>query len=284
MADDNNSRYRSNDPFGRGPAPTGPANDPLAELARLIGQSDPFAEFGARAARAGAARRRRAAMPQRYAPSDRAPRHRHDSRRPRYARAAPRYRSGTARLRALPHDDPAADAPRIGRRRRSSRRRASRDHAIRRGRRAALRRRSACADDWPGGAARARPIRRRSVRIAVAASGRAAPTMPRALAIAIPSPLWTVIQPDRSGFDPAGYQPEPEPPPFAQPLYPHEPDGRPDAAAARRRILRRRSAQRPAQGLADRGGGARACRDRHRRRVRLSQLFRRQRRPRRRRR
>jgi hypothetical protein len=32
MADDNNSRYRS--------------NDPLAELARLIGQSDPFADFG----------------------------------------------------------------------------------------------------------------------------------------------------------------------------------------------------------------------------------------------
>jgi hypothetical protein len=46
MADDNNSRYRPTDPFGRRPASTQPASDPLAELARLIGQSDPFAEFG----------------------------------------------------------------------------------------------------------------------------------------------------------------------------------------------------------------------------------------------
>lgn len=47
MADNNTSRFRSTDPFGRGPGPSGPANDPLAELARLIGQNDPFAEFGA---------------------------------------------------------------------------------------------------------------------------------------------------------------------------------------------------------------------------------------------
>ena len=57
MADDHNQRpYRSNVPGGRGPsgAPAGPAagNDPLAELARLIGQNDPFSEFG----RAGAPR------------------------------------------------------------------------------------------------------------------------------------------------------------------------------------------------------------------------------------
>ena len=44
MADDNSARYRSNDPFGRGPAQAAPASDPLAELARLIGRSDPFAE------------------------------------------------------------------------------------------------------------------------------------------------------------------------------------------------------------------------------------------------
>src|SRR5262245_66251212 len=42
MADDNNARYRSSDPPTRGPEPAA-ANDPLAELARLIGQSDPFA-------------------------------------------------------------------------------------------------------------------------------------------------------------------------------------------------------------------------------------------------
>jgi hypothetical protein len=44
MADDNTARNRSNDPYSRGPAATGSANDPLAELARLIGQSDPFSE------------------------------------------------------------------------------------------------------------------------------------------------------------------------------------------------------------------------------------------------
>jgi len=48
MADNNTSRYRSSDPLGRGSGSNAPANDPLAELARLIGQNDPFAEFGAR--------------------------------------------------------------------------------------------------------------------------------------------------------------------------------------------------------------------------------------------
>jgi hypothetical protein len=51
MADDRNQRpYRSNDLPVRGapaaaPGPQG-SGDPLAELARLIGQNDPFAEFG----------------------------------------------------------------------------------------------------------------------------------------------------------------------------------------------------------------------------------------------
>lgn len=44
MADDNTARNRFNDPYGRGPA-AAPASDPLAELARLIGQSDPFSEI-----------------------------------------------------------------------------------------------------------------------------------------------------------------------------------------------------------------------------------------------
>jgi hypothetical protein len=47
---DNGRSYRSNDPYRRAaepPRPGEPAGgDPLAELARLIGQSDPFAEFG----------------------------------------------------------------------------------------------------------------------------------------------------------------------------------------------------------------------------------------------
>ena len=46
MADDHSQRaYRSNE-FSRAPMKSGSANDPLAELARLIGQNDPFAEFG----------------------------------------------------------------------------------------------------------------------------------------------------------------------------------------------------------------------------------------------
>lgn len=57
MADDNNPRSpRGGDPFARGGAPlppagSGAASDPLAELARLIGQNDPFADFGRDAGR-----------------------------------------------------------------------------------------------------------------------------------------------------------------------------------------------------------------------------------------
>jgi SPOR domain len=52
MADDNRLRsYRTNDPYGRAAEPAQPSGeasirDPLAELARLLGQSDPFADFG----------------------------------------------------------------------------------------------------------------------------------------------------------------------------------------------------------------------------------------------
>jgi len=52
MADDSRLRsYRSNDPYRRAAEPAPPseeanARDPLAELARLLGQSDPFAELG----------------------------------------------------------------------------------------------------------------------------------------------------------------------------------------------------------------------------------------------
>lgn len=47
MADDNNQRpYRPNETRATPQAAPASGNDPLAELARLIGQSDPFAEFG----------------------------------------------------------------------------------------------------------------------------------------------------------------------------------------------------------------------------------------------
>ncbi len=57
MADNQIPRpYRSNEPPARNaPAAASPASDPLAELARLIGQTDPFAEFGRDNARRGAA-------------------------------------------------------------------------------------------------------------------------------------------------------------------------------------------------------------------------------------
>ncbi len=55
MADDNNQRpYRPNDARSAPQGTSAAANDPLAELARLIGQSDPFAEFGRDAARRAA--------------------------------------------------------------------------------------------------------------------------------------------------------------------------------------------------------------------------------------
>ena len=63
MADDNKVRsYRSNDPYRRTGEPSRPnerpnerasASDPLAELARLIGRNDPFAELGRGSPRQG---------------------------------------------------------------------------------------------------------------------------------------------------------------------------------------------------------------------------------------
>jgi hypothetical protein len=52
MAEDNSARYRSNEPSIRGPAQAAPANDPLAELARLIGKNDPFSDYGQKPAAA----------------------------------------------------------------------------------------------------------------------------------------------------------------------------------------------------------------------------------------
>jgi hypothetical protein len=57
MADDQNQRpYRLNEALPRAtPAASASGSDPLAELARLIGQNDPFAEFGRGNARRAAA-------------------------------------------------------------------------------------------------------------------------------------------------------------------------------------------------------------------------------------
>src|SRR5262245_15997724 len=59
MSDDNTLRpYRSSEPHRRAAEPSRPsqeasARDPLAELARLLGQSDPFADFGRSNSRQG---------------------------------------------------------------------------------------------------------------------------------------------------------------------------------------------------------------------------------------
>ena len=59
MAHDNTLRlYRSSDPYRRAAEPSRPseetsAREPLAELARLLGQSDPFADFGRSHSRQG---------------------------------------------------------------------------------------------------------------------------------------------------------------------------------------------------------------------------------------
>jgi hypothetical protein len=63
MAEDNILRsYRSSEPARRASAPAGPrdtgGSDPLAELARLIGQSDPFAEYDRNSAHATEAQQR----------------------------------------------------------------------------------------------------------------------------------------------------------------------------------------------------------------------------------
>ncbi len=47
MANEQSARYRTDDPYDRtAAAGSSQGGDPLAELARLIGQSDPFSEFG----------------------------------------------------------------------------------------------------------------------------------------------------------------------------------------------------------------------------------------------
>ena len=73
MADDHNQRpYRSNVPPARGPSAsaTPAGNDPLAELARLIGQNDPFAEFGRDATSRAAAPRQSDEVPDWFAQRD----------------------------------------------------------------------------------------------------------------------------------------------------------------------------------------------------------------------
>src|SRR5262245_64603560 len=77
MADDDNTRsYRSGAPFPRGGSssqagqgqPQGQGGDPLAELARLIGQHDPFADLSRSAPKRGEQRQIAAPQPRDPAP------------------------------------------------------------------------------------------------------------------------------------------------------------------------------------------------------------------------
>jgi hypothetical protein len=230
MADDNNSRHRSNDPYNRGP--TRPASDPLAELARLIGQSDPFAGFGSEP-RAPAPRDtgpRYDDPPQRYgsepAPrpgdepplrfvSDPAPQYNDPPQQPYGSEPALRFGADDApRFGSDPapqYNDPpqpygselaprfgAADAPPYGN-----------DQSA--------------PDDWPGGTAPAQPYPPADpftlpLPKAVERHGDAQGFEDTHSGIAL-----EVIQPEHSGFAPEVDQPAPDQSPFAPQLYPHEP-------------------------------------------------------------
>src|SRR5262249_61783656 len=63
MAQDNRRSVRSEEPYSHDPATAGPQNDPLAELARLIGQEDPFANDGRQGGRRGSPPQAPAASP-----------------------------------------------------------------------------------------------------------------------------------------------------------------------------------------------------------------------------
>jgi cell division septation protein DedD len=119
MADDSRLRsYRSNDPYRRAvePAPSSQeagARDPLAELARLLGQSDPFAELGRSNSRPREAQNAPTTAPAdwRSAPARQSQFAAADSIRPRAQPPSPDYADSPAPERRS-FDDPVYDEPR----------------------------------------------------------------------------------------------------------------------------------------------------------------------------
>src|SRR5215210_822894 len=126
MADDNRY-YRSDDAYARGEAAASsdrqenPVNDPLAELARLIGQTDPFADLRRQAARAAEQDQRRAGDEQ----ADwRAAEHQEEHQQAAAAErdyAARSSHGPAASYYAQPAEDPRYEEPRYGDARRQSR-------------------------------------------------------------------------------------------------------------------------------------------------------------------
>ena len=110
MADDHTLRsYRSNDSNRSAAAPARAgdrANDPLAELARLIGQNDPFAEFGRTNSRQG---ERQAERPGYAAPSTAPDEWQHSSARDPQLADEPASRGYGAHGAEVPLDQHAAD-------------------------------------------------------------------------------------------------------------------------------------------------------------------------------
>jgi hypothetical protein len=193
MADDNSARYRPDAPFGREPASTGQGNDPLAELARLIGKTDPFAELGRPAA-----------------PRDAAPQY--------PTEPAQRSYASESTLPPLPRfgNDPLFDepAPRFGG-----------DHVPPR-----YAEPQAPQADWPPAPAAAPSFPHDPFALPSAASSQHAPSAggPHydAPSFAIPPspPPLGGYRPELPGFEPPSHQAAAERPPFGPPLYPNEPE------------------------------------------------------------
>ncbi len=219
MAEDNSARYRSNEPSIRGPAQAAPANDPLAELARLIGKNDPFSDYGQKpAAAAPPVYAPRAEPPQPEAPQHQAaPQFNEDPAPSFLTRPAPQYDSEPPRY-SEPAPQPYAPAPQ--------------PYAPAPGYNSDF----PSHNDWPGSSQQAQP-----------ASGYPAyePFVPPPQSYPPPqaprydnqdqrtpnfgqqpfsAPHGSYPSPQHAGFEAPGYAGAPDRQGFPAPLYPHDPD------------------------------------------------------------
>jgi len=233
MADDNSARFRSNE-FGRGPAPAAPASDPLAELARLIGQSDPFSEYGreprpAAPPDAGTAYGSNAAAPSydsipappygsEPAPRFSEPAPQYNEPAPRYAEPAPQYSEPAPR-----YSEP---APQYGQE--QGHPPAAPRYAADYPPRYAVPPAPAVYDDWPGSPPAAAPSYPPSAPF-VPPSQQYAPPPPAPpqydnQTYAAPSYASQPYADPRAGFGPPSFPAPPDRQGYPPPLYPAEPE------------------------------------------------------------
>jgi hypothetical protein len=212
MAEDNSARYRSNEPSIRGPAQAAPANDPLAELARLIGKNDPFSGYAQKpAAAAPPVYSPRAEPPQpQPAHPEAAPQFNDDPAPSFLTRPAPQYDSEPPRY-SEPAPQPYVPAPRY-----------DSDFPSH--------------NDWPGSAQQAQPT-----------SGYPAyepfvpppqsypppqaprydshdPRVPNSGQQPFAAPHGGYPSPEHAGYEAPGYAAAPDRQGFPAPLYPHDPN------------------------------------------------------------